>query len=192
MVRKHSFHIMTKSFRKSHQTAVHKSQFQNITLHRRKRQRRGARHGQPGFQKTRLLPTTRSGGNDRHDASRRYLAHCRRRAWHEDIHDRAGRDGCVRLLPWRGRAVAVPIRRRGPCIVDCRDGLAFVTIRCRLNELGRGDPDGGGARDGGSDGYGDGAIDEHGGPGRPGLVGGGGRGTPLAVIAVGGRRWVVS
>jgi hypothetical protein len=57
-------------------------------------------------------------------------------------------------------------------------------VRCRLNELGRGDPDGGGAWDGGGDGYGDGAVDEYGGPGCPGLVGGGG-GVPLAVIAVG-------
>ena len=188
---------MTESFHKIHHTVIHKSQFQNITLHRRKRQRRGARHGQPRFQKTRLLPTARSGGNDRHDAIRRQLARCRRRAWHEDIHDRAGRDGCVRLLSCRyqgdirgrrGRAVAVPIGRRGPCVVDCRDGLAFVTMRCRLNELGRGDPDGGGR----SDGDGDSAVNEHGGPGRPGLVGGGGRGIPLAVIAVGGEGgWLV-
>ena len=65
-------------------------------------------------------------------------------------------------------------------------------MRCRLNELGRGDPDGGGARDSGSDGYGDGAGDEHGGPGRPGLVGSGGGGIPLAVIAIGGEGgWLV-
>ena len=46
-------------------------------------------------------------------------------------------------------------------------------MRCCLNELGRGDPDGGGARGGG------------GGPGRPGLGGGGGGRIPLAIIAVG-------
>ena len=90
-----------------------------------------------------------------------------------------------------GRAVAVPIGRRGPGVVDCRDGLAFVTVWCCLDELGRGGPDGGGAENGGGDGDGDGAVDEYGGPGRPGLVGGGG-GVPLAVIAVRGEGgWLV-
>jgi len=64
-------------------------------------------------------------------------------------------------------------------------------VWCRLDELGRGGPDGGGAEDGGGDGDGDGAVDEYGGPGRPGLVGGGG-GVPLAVIAVRGEGgWLV-
>ena len=176
-------------------------QIQNTTLHRHKRQHRRARHGQPGLQKIRLLPAARAGGNDRHDAVRRHLARCGGRTRHEDVHDRTGCDGCVGLLRRRylgdisrrgGRAIAVPIGRRGPGVVDCRDGLAFVTARCRLDELGRGDPDGGGAGDGGGDGYGDGAVDEHGGPGRPGLVGGGGGGVPLAVIAEGGEgRWLV-